>query len=152
MGGYGALKCALSKPEQYGYCCAFSSPCLFCLKRRFGYPESRGRKQKEFKALYSEQLIKDFQSIFGEQLEWSCQDEILELAKKVNEQPLKPKIYSACGTEDYLHKDNVRFCDEMNKLDFDFTYEEWSGSHDWHFFNEALKKALELFLRSLRKN
>lgn len=31
----------------------------------------------------------------------------------------------------------------MKKLDFDFTYEEWAGDHDWYFFNEALKKALE---------
>jgi len=143
MGGYGALKCALSTPEQYGYCCAFSSPCLF-LKEGLDIQRVEGNT-KEFKAIYGEQLIKDFQGIFGEQLEWSCQDEILELAKKVNQQPLKPKIYSACATEDYLHKDNVRFCDEMKKLDFDFTYEEWSGNHDWHFFNEALKKALNCF-------
>ena len=29
MGGYGALKCALSKPEQYGFCGAFSPAFLF---------------------------------------------------------------------------------------------------------------------------
>jgi putative tributyrin esterase len=64
----------------------------------------------------------------------------LELAKKANEQPLKPKIYSVCGTEDYLHGYNISFRDELKNLDFDFTYEEWPGSHDWYFFNEALKK------------
>jgi len=142
MGGYGALKCALSKPDEYGYCCAFSSACLF-LKEGLDIQRAEG-ETKKFKETYGEQLIKDFQAIFGEQLEWSCQDEILELAKKVNEHSIKPKIYSACGTEDYFHGDNIRFRDEMEKLDFDFTYEEWPGSHDWYFFNEALKKALNL--------
>ncbi|GHT58217.1 hypothetical protein FACS1894109_12080 [Spirochaetia bacterium] len=27
----------------------------------------------------------------------------------------------------------------------DFTYEEWPGIHDWYFFNDALKKALEMW-------
>jgi S-formylglutathione hydrolase FrmB len=29
MGGYGALKCTLSRPEQYGFCGAISSACLY---------------------------------------------------------------------------------------------------------------------------
>ena len=141
MGGYGALKCALSKPEQYGYCCAFSSACLF-LKEYLDSQRTQG-DMKEFKAAYGEQLFTDFQSAFGEQLKLSPQDAIFELAKKGNEQPIKPRIYCTCGTEDYLKEDNAKFCDEMKKLDFDFTYEEWPGIHDWYFFNEALKKALK---------
>lgn len=142
MGGYGALKCALSKPEQYGYCCAFSSACLF-LKEGLDRQRAEGETQ-EFKAIYGEQLIKDFESIFGKQLEWNSKEEILELAKKINHNTTKPKIYCACGTEDYMHEANVRFRDEMETLDHNFTYEEWEGSHDWYFFNEALKKALRL--------
>jgi S-formylglutathione hydrolase FrmB len=142
MGGYGALKCALSKPEQYGYCCAFSSACLFL---REGLEYQRANEEtEEFKAAYSEQLIKDFHAIFGQGLEWSPSDEILELAKKANMQSIKPKIYSACGTDDFLHKDNIRFNSEMKKLGYDFTYEEWTGNHDWYFFNEALGKALKV--------
>lgn len=139
MGGYGALKCALSRPEQYGICCAFSSACLF-LK------ESLDNNKKDVEAakkLYGEQLIVDFTAIFGDDLEWKPDAEILELAKRANTMPIKPVIYAACGTEDYLHEDNERFCEEMKKLDFDFTYEEWSGIHDWYFFDEALKKALK---------
>jgi putative tributyrin esterase len=40
----------------------------------------------------------------------------------------------------------------MKNLDFDFTYEEWPGSHDWYFFNEALKKALNLCFARLSKS
>ena len=141
MGGYGALKCALSKPEQYGYCCAFSSACLF-LKEGLDRQRTQG-KTKEFKAAYGEQIIKDFEAAFGEKLDWSPQDEILALAKMTNGQTTKPKIYCTCGTDDYMREDNVRFRDEMEKLNLDFTYEEWPGIHDWYFFSESLKKAVK---------
>lgn len=140
MGGYGALKCALSKPKMYGYCGAFSSPCLF-LKEGLEQQRREG-DTNEFRVRYGERIINDFQAIFGEELVWKPHNEILELAKKINKENIKPKIYVACGTEDYFYSDNRRFCKEIEKLDFDFTYEEWAGIHDWYFFNEALKKAL----------
>ncbi|WP_024832037.1 alpha/beta hydrolase [Ruminiclostridium josui] len=136
MGGYGALKWALSKPEQYGYCCAFSSPCLFLREDL----NKHGSAEK-FRKAYGEHMLRDFQGIFGADLQWSHEHEILELAKKVSKGPVKPKIYSACGTEDFLRSDNARFDLEMQKLDLDFVYEEWPGKHDWYFFNEALKRA-----------
>lgn len=141
MGGYGALKSALSKPAQYGYCCAFSSPCLF-LKEGLDYQRAEGETEK-FRNEIGEQLIKDFIAMFGPELEWNPDNEILELAAKINSQTVKPKIYSACGKEDPFYYHNVRFKGEIKKLDFDFTFEEWPGVHDWYFFNEALKRALK---------
>jgi len=146
MGGYGALKCALSKPEQYGWCCAFSSPCLF-LKEDLEDFKSKG-KTKEFITMFGEQLIRDFQGIFGEEYVWSPEDDIVELAKKVSSQSLKPIIYSSCGTEDPFYTYNRRFRDEMVQLDLKYTYEEWAGSHDWTFFNEALRKGLNMCFRT----
>lgn len=139
MGGYGALKCALSQPQQYGYCCAFSPPCLFLHE---DMETQRANGYAELKASHGEQLLTDFKAIFGEELDWDSDYEILAMAKKISSQPLKPKIFTACGTEDYLYADNIRFCREMKKLNFDYTYEEWSGKHDWYFFNEALQRAL----------
>ena len=49
----------------------------------------------------------------------------------------------ACGYKDYLREFNVRFAKEMKNRDFDFTFEEWEGQHDWYFFNQALEKALK---------
>ncbi|TDX44504.1 alpha/beta hydrolase [Orenia marismortui] len=141
MGGYGALKSALSKPEQYGYCCAFSSPCLYLkealeMQRMYGHTE-------EFKQTYGEQMINDFHAIFGSELKWDSRYEIMELAKKINHKKTKPIIYATCGTKDYLREDNIRFREEMKMLDFDFIFEEWEGNHDWYFFNESIKRALK---------
>jgi len=141
MGGYGALKCALSKPERYGFCCAFSSPCLF-LKEGLEVQRATGETEK-FRSSYGEQLFRDFQGIFGERLEWRPENDILELAKRIKGQSAIPSVYLACGTEDRFYVENKRFCEELEKLGIAFTYEEWAGSHDWVFFNEALKRSLE---------
>ncbi|SFB33483.1 alpha/beta hydrolase [Clostridium frigidicarnis] len=145
MGGYGALKCTLSKPEQYGYCCAFASACLF-LKEGLDNQRAYGDTE-DFKAMYGERLINDFQAAFGKSLEWNSSDEILVLAKNICKQSIKPKIYASCGIEDCFREDNKRFNEEMKKLDFEFVYEEWTGSHNFYFFDEALKRALELLYK-----
>ncbi|QQO10116.1 alpha/beta hydrolase [Breznakiella homolactica] len=141
MGGYGALKFALSKPGRYGYCAAFSSASLD-LKETLA-----AMKDDPVKAAarihQGEELVRDFYSILGPDLEWNAADDITELALAAASAPAKPKIFCACGTEDYLYKSNVRFWEKMKNLPFDFTCEEWSGRHDWYFFNDALKKALD---------
>lgn len=144
MGGYGALKCALSKPEQYGMCGAFSSACLF-LKDGLNNQRKHG-SEPEFISTYGEKLIEDFIYAFGANLEWNPKDEILELAKGISNNKFKPIIYAACGTEDFLQKDNEKFKNKMQTLDFDFTYEEWEGTHDFKFFDQALKKAIDKFI------
>lgn len=143
MGGYGALKCALSKPQQYGMCGAFSSACLF-LKEHLD-DQRENAANPEFIATYGEKLIQDFVLAFGTDLEWRLEDEILELAKRISTKETKPIIYATCGTEDFLRDYNTRFNEEMQKLDFDFTYEEWKGTHDFIFFDESLKKAIDKF-------
>jgi S-formylglutathione hydrolase FrmB len=53
-----------------------------------------------------------------------------------------PGRYGFCGALDRLYPENIRFREDMEQLEFDFTFEEWEGGHDWEFFNEALKRAL----------
>lgn len=137
MGGYGALKCALSKPEQYSFCGAFSSPCLM-LKEHLEYSEGA----KRFEELFGEQLFKDFQAIFGDAIEWNPKEDVVDLAK--NLRIVKPQLYLACGTEDYLYNDNKKYQDILQDLGYNSIFEDWKGNHEWSFFNEALKRALKL--------
>lgn len=143
MGGYGALKCALAKPEQYSYCAAFSAACLYLKEYLDEYrpPE----KREEVRAAFGDQIVSDFLSIYGEELEWKPENEIMYLVEQAEKKTEKPKIYLACGDEDYLHESNARFAGEMKNRNFDFTYEEWPGKHDWYFFNQALEKALTYY-------
>jgi len=143
MGGYGALKCALSKPEQYGMCGAFSSPCLF-LKEGMENQRENGSKP-EFIERYGRKTIEDFVLAFGDQLEWNPQDEILELMKAITNKAVLPKIYMACGTRDMFLSDHRRFKDEADQSGYVLNYEEWEGAHDFNFFDEGLKRAIGLF-------
>lgn len=143
MGGYGALKCALSKPEQYGMCGAFSSCCLF-LKEGMEETRKFGMDPK-FIARFGEELITDLKLVFGYDFEWNPKDDILELARNISESRIKPKLYLACGKEDMFYSDHLRFAEEMKKLDFEFEFEAWNANHDFVCFNEALKRAIEKF-------
>lgn len=145
MGGYGALKCALSKPEQYSFCGAFSSPCLM-LKEDLAYSDGAVR----FKELFGEQLFKDFQAVFGDKIEWNPREDVIELAKRNKNERIRPQIYLACGTEDHLFDNNKRFHGILQELGHYSFFEDWQGNHDWQFFDEALKRALKYFLRPIR--
>jgi S-formylglutathione hydrolase FrmB len=145
MGGYGALKAALSKPEQFGFCGAISSACLFLNEHLDGLRKDPG-PWLENGGPGVEAIYRDFIAIFGDDLSCTEGDLILELAKKAGALPVKPKIYAVCGTEDDLRKENLRFKEQIEKLNFNYTYEEWKGIHDWYFFNDALKKSLQVWL------
>lgn len=138
MGGYGALKAAFARPEQYGICCALSSGSLF-MKDWLDDVRKDKKKSRDFYG----QMITDLEGMFGEDLVCKDEDDLLTMAKKSEKSLLRPDIYMSCGTEDYLRDLNQQFAKEMEKLSYNFTYEEISGAHDWCFFDEALKRALE---------
>lgn len=141
MGGFGALRCALSRPERFGWCAAFSSPGLnlredFDLKARLLTVEA-------LKGMWGERLINDFQAVLGEGLDYDPRLDVPALARALKDASVKPRIRMACGLSDpFFLADNRRFASEMGTLGFDFGYEEWEGGHDWTFFGAALEKAL----------
>lgn len=143
MGGYGALKIGLSRPEKFGFVAGFSSALLPLHEYIEGAKTEKKRKAQRI--IWGNQMVDDMVAIFGEKMEYNPDDDVLELAKRVEKSEHNPKIYMACGYKDYLYKDNNNFQKELKKLNLDFTYEEWQGEHDWYFFDEALKKSLDIF-------
>ena len=145
MGAFGSLLLALGKPGQYGFCGAISTACLYFKPMLDALRKDAPAHIKDNKE--AEEILKDLYAIYGEGLEYQPEKDIVELVKRYPADILKPKIYSTCGTEDDLMKDNHKFRDMMKETDFDFTYEEWTGGHDWDFFNEGLKKTLEFWFK-----
>lgn len=142
MGGYGALKCALTHPEQYGMCGAFSSGCLFIRDNMTLL------KEQGFEAavqLFGRQLANDLVSVFGEDLEWKPEYEISALAAQAKAVGVLPKLYLTCGTEDHFYDDHRRFREVLDGMAIPYTYEEWQERHDLAYFNDALKKAIHYF-------
>ncbi|MBR5485187.1 MAG: hypothetical protein IKV41_01605 [Oscillospiraceae bacterium] len=128
MGGYGALKCALSLPERYAGCCAFSSVCDVAeWVNGFGKP-----------------YYKEYQAIWGMQLEHLAENCLYNISDKCVKAGIpKTKFYMTCGTEDFLYEGNVKLQKHLASLGLDFTYEEWSGAHEWRFWIKSLFKACE---------
>lgn len=143
MGGYGALKCALLKPEQYGMCAAFAPCCLF-LKDEVEEVR-KSNIDRKYIDRFGSQLENDMIAVFGEDLKVSESDDIWEVAKNLNDKEVKPKIYIAVGKNDILYDENIKFKNAMQNFDFDFTFEEWEGTHNFTFFDEGLNRAIKKF-------
>lgn len=140
MGGYGALKCAFSRPERFGKCCAFSCGGLH-LRERVAEIGAEGGWER-LAAEFGPQRARDYRAMLGDDLELKPEDEIAVLARQVAAGGPRPELYLACGTEDQFYGSNTAFRDVLRGLGYDFTWEEWPGEHEWPFFDAALRKSL----------
>ena len=94
-----------------------------------------------------------YESVFGElsQVRGGVND-YDALAEKVAKEPVRPKFYLACGTEDKYNFENVLSTSPacvtgdgyawLEELGAPLTYEEGPGVHDWYFWDEYILKAL----------
>lgn len=51
-------------------------------------------------------------------------------------------IFMACGTEDFLIRENRAFHHFLKAEGVNVTYKESQGVHDWKFWNEYLEIAI----------
>ncbi len=136
MGGYGALRNGLKHPERFGGVIALSSALITeQLAQYTEYPDNLMAS-----AGYYEQIFGRPQSIRGSSLDPK------HLAKQRMEsgQPL-PKIFMACGTEDFLLEANDDFSAYLEEIGMPHTYVKNPGVHDWAFWDAHIEKALEHF-------
>lgn len=121
MGGYGALKAALRRPDMYCAAAGLSSVADI-------------RDPRFFDALIP---------VFGEEMNIPDEEDLFFLAEKTNADPLKPRIFMGVGTEDFLYESNVRLKQHFEQLDYKFTYRESNGVHSWVFWDEYIRYVLE---------
>lgn len=131
MGGYGAMKCAFAKPEQYAGCAAFSAVCALenMIERRM--PAAN---------------MTELYAIFGLELQVKKEKhDLYKLSKLANEKQEKPRVLMTCGTSDMLYPQNLELKEHLEKLDFDYKFMDWAGDHTWDFWDKSLRIALEFF-------
>lgn len=132
MGGYGALKCALHKPTKYSGCAAFSAVTDIAERVR----NAADAEKQEFKA------------IFGMDLQVPEDDDLFQLASRINPEYM-PELYMACGEEDALYPQNIRFADVLESRGCKIRFEHWKGVHDWIFWDRAVERAMRLFFETV---
>ncbi|MBO7745982.1 esterase family protein [Paenibacillus sp. MWE-103] len=125
MGGYGAFKLALNKPEQYAAAASLSGALDV--------------------STFEERAPVDFGRIFGTADVVNGLPNNLFLAAetlKASGRPI-PRLYQYCGTEDFLYEDNVKFRRHADALGLPLTYEEAPGEHSWEYWDEYIQHVLK---------
>lgn len=146
MGGFGALKAALTFPERYAACAAFS-PCCLDLADYLRPAWRSGEEGDAFRRIFGDKLAADFLAAFGPDSSRLPENDLLSLAGAAAGASARPRIFTCWGSEDIFRDTNRRFPQQMAALGWPVECRELPGHmHNWVFFNEALKLALPFCL------
>lgn len=138
MGGEGAMKIGLSKPENYA--------AIGCLSAgAFNHPWSETFNEQENNVAF---LCHDGKTLSG------LPEDCFENAKKILAQgkPI-PQIYHAIGSNDFLlesAKETRDFFESLEGNPFGYVYEENPGAHTWEFWDTHITHYLD-FIDGNRK-
>lgn len=124
-GGYCAYRCAMMHPEMYACVGSFSSP--------LDVAEDVRRLHKGHAAMGG-----DKNDITG------TDRDILYLTSKLKEQGVEmPKTFQTVGTEDFTWDFNYAAREHFVKLGMDHTFIQRPGTHNFEFWDRALKDYLD---------
>lgn len=130
MGGYGALKAAMTYPERYCGCAALSGALDITRKGRpCNIPEW--------------QSIFDYALELPDELEGTKHDLFAVTKEAVARGAEMPEIFLWCGTEDGLISNNRNYRDLLTELGVKHTYTESEGIHSWKYWDMHIQPALK---------
>lgn len=134
MGGYGAIRNGLKYHNTFGFIAGLSSALIIdgIENRTDNVPffiESRS---------YAESCFGDLSKVAESDMnpKW--------IAKQLIDAKVDiPKIYMACGEDDFLLKANQDFKNYLDELGIEVTFDVGPGAHEWDFWNTYIKKVIE---------
>ena len=127
MGGYGAMKLALTYPERFGAAASFSGAADI--------------------VAMSKRRSDDWSRIFGRKAVRGTDCDLFHLMKANADAPHKPRLYVSCGTADFLYDQHQRFVPALRKSGWDVTsYEEPDAVHEWGFWDREIAKFIALIM------
>ena len=131
MGGYGALKAAMTRPDRFSACASLSG----AIDLEEIYRETKdGAIDGPFR----------WYDIFAnpETIPGSGADLFAMIEKLKKEGAQIPRIYQTVGTEDFIYPANRKAKERLEELGLDYTYEEYPGIHDWDFWDIHIQDVL----------
>ena len=129
MGGYGAMKLALKHPDCF--CSVASHSSAFDIGKILDNPERHD----------------EFSRIFGDDPAEGGND-VFRLAEQID-RDLLPAIRFDCGVDDGLIEHNRAFHAHLEELGIPHEYEEFPGQHEWGYWDEHIRQALEFHAAAL---
>ena len=126
MGGYGALRCALNRPDVFSRVASLSGAVdIFWLTQD---PMPLGRPFC-------------WEDVFGPREEIpGSEHDLFRAAEQLKEN--RPEIWMWCGTEDDLYPSNLKLRDHLRRLGYVLTYSEGPGDHQWIYWDREIQNVL----------
>lgn len=131
MGGYGAVRLALRRPDMF--CSAVSHSGALS----FGHVTIPAEDPR----------AEEFRRILGDDSAGGPND-LFALAEKVD-RAIMPALRLDCGTEDFLLEHNRAFHAHLTTLGIPHEYEEFPGAHEWSYWDLHVREAIEFHMRAL---
>lgn len=130
MGGYGALKLGLSRPERFRSMASFS-----------GVLDLAAEAERTDRDM---PITTDLNLSFGSagSIEGSGAD-LFALPFSAD----TPPMFITCGLSDSLLPGNQRFCAKLESADVDVSYEEMAGGHEWGLWDLNVAEYLRWLVR-----
>ncbi len=123
MGGYGALRWALRRPEQFAAVAGMSG----------ALDVHRLREEGEHEEL--------MRLVFGDRRITGTDSDLFHLLDQADAAAL-PRLYVCCGTEDELIEDSRRFAAAAVERGADVTTGFGPGAHEWSYWDAAIRDVL----------
>ena len=124
MGGYGAMRLALTYPERYAAAASFS-----------GAVDISGIVQRHGEDGTGDRIFGDKTDITGTEVDtfW--------LMKKNAGAPRKPRLYVSCGTKDFLYDAHEKFVPALIENGWNVTrHDEPEAVHEWGFWDREIER------------
>lgn len=132
MGGYGALRLAFTKPEQYAACASLS-----------GAIDIVGCKMQNDSGTVDGPFLWDSILEDADKLEGSDADLYALIEKQKSLGKALPRVFQSCGTEDFIYPLNTLAHEKLLGTGVDLTYEEHPGIHDWDYWDTHIQRVLD---------
>ena len=128
MGGYGAFKLALRRPDMFAAAASLS-----------GVMDAAAMFHEE-----GEDWHRELATIFGsaDELRGGGAD-LFALATNVAASKTRPKLYQCCGASDPLLEENRRFRSHAKRLKLPLTYREGPGGHTWEYWDTMIERVVK---------
>ncbi len=128
MGGYGAFKLAMSKPNEYAAAISLS-----------------GALDLGSMECDRDDMLPEWENVFGNIDAFKDgENDLLGLATKLQASDTpKPAFYQYCGTDDFLYPVNTSFLQHCKRIGLEIDYSESEGDHNWEHWDREIQAALD---------
>ena len=127
MGGYGAMRLALTYPERYAAAACFS-----------GAVDVSSIIKHHEEGRMPTRILGDNHAVKDTELD------LFYLMKKNGSQPRKPVLYVSCGTKDSFYVKHQTFVPALIENGWDVhRHDEEGADHEWGFWDQEIRKFLD---------